>query len=81
VHLVTDADGAPHLELADPANPAPPTTLAERVLQELRSGGQPLTREALRSRLRVNNQRLGEVLEELERDGRVRRSPKGWSAS
>lgn len=81
VQLVTDADGAPHLELADSPNQAPGHTLADRVLQELRGAGQPLTREALRSRIRVNNQRLGEVLEELERDDRVRRLPKGWSAT
>ena len=84
VQLVTDAEAnAPHLELADapPAAMAAPPSLAERVVEELQRSHQPVTREALRARVRSNNQRLGEVLEELVSAGRVRRSPKGWSAA
>ena len=39
--------------------------LAEGVLKELRSAAQPLTRTSLRSRLQVNNSRLGDALNEL----------------
>lgn len=83
IELVTDAAGAPHLELAgdQPADSAASASLADRVLDELRRAGTPLTREALRSRVRANNQRLGDVLDELAAAGRVRRSPKGWSAA
>jgi hypothetical protein len=82
VQLVTDAEGnAPHLELADApqALPDAPSSLAERVVEELRRAPRPLTREALRARVRSNNQRLGELLEQLAAAGRVRRSAKGWS--
>jgi hypothetical protein len=37
-----------------------------------------MTRTKLRARLSVNNQRLGEALARLERDGKVRRGPDGW---
>ena len=39
---------------------------------------QPLTREQLRSRLSVRNERLGEALTALERDGRIERGSEGW---
>jgi len=37
-----------------------------------------MTRGRLRDRLSVNNERLGEVLAQLERDGKVQRGPDGW---
>jgi len=37
-----------------------------------------LTRGRLRERLSVNNERLGEVLAQLEIEGRVKRGPDGW---
>jgi hypothetical protein len=37
-----------------------------------------LTRAALRDSLRVKNEPLGEVLEALERAGRLCRTPAGW---
>jgi hypothetical protein len=33
---------------------------------------------ALRAQLRVNNERLGDALTKLERDGVVRRDAEGW---
>jgi hypothetical protein len=39
---------------------------------------QPLTREQLRSRLSVRNERLGGALAALERDGQIERGPEGW---
>lgn len=39
---------------------------------------QPITREQLRSRLSLRNERLGEALAALERDGRIERGPAGW---
>ncbi len=40
--------------------------------------GEPLTRAALRARLRVNNQRLGDTLERLQQEGVIERTPRGW---
>jgi hypothetical protein len=84
--LATDGDGtSPRLEI-DPQGPAPlhqrqPGTLADSIVDELRAAAQPLTRTALRARLKVNNSRLGEVLNELAQAGRIARShsPEGWT--
>ena len=54
--------------LVDSAAAAPPP-LAEAVRAALRSAGQPLSRTALRQRLRVNNARLGVALQTLEQRG------------
>jgi hypothetical protein len=52
--------------------------LANRVIETLEH--EPaLSRTKLRERLRVKNERLGEMLTELERDGRLERGPAGWS--
>jgi len=51
--------------------------LRERVLACL-VPGQALTRARLRELLSVQNQRLGEALEALERAGQIRRCPAGW---
>jgi hypothetical protein len=51
--------------------------LEERVL-DLLGQGVPVTRAKLRDSLGVKNERLGEVLESLERAGRLRRTSAGW---
>ncbi len=81
-----NASGTPHLEIVghntgvthpDPAAAATPG-LPERLQSLLRSTPRPLTRVELRSRLRVNNQRLGKVLEDLHNCGVLTRSTRGW---
>jgi hypothetical protein len=52
-------------------------TLEDRVLQLLASAD-VLTRARLRGHLAVKNERLGVVLESLERAGRIRRLATGW---
>lgn len=79
LELVTkDADGV-HLEVVgserDDAERRE-IALEERVLEAL--GGKPLTRGELRDELGVKNERLGEVLEGLERARRIERSREGW---
>ena len=54
-----------------------PRSLEERVLDSL-AGGMVLTRSKLRDCLAVKNERLGVVLESLERAGRLRRTETGW---
>jgi hypothetical protein len=51
--------------------------LTEQVLDVL-AAGIVLTRATLRDRLAVKNERPGEVLESLERAGRLRRTAAGW---
>ena len=51
--------------------------LEEQVL-DLLAQGNVLTRTRLRDSLAVKNERLGKVLESLERAGRVGRTPRGW---
>jgi hypothetical protein len=52
-------------------------SLEERVL-DLLGQGVTVTRAKLRDSLGVKNERLGEVLESLERVGRLYRTPAGW---
>lgn len=67
----------PHLALVDEQAPRGPN-LAERVVELLAAAPGALTRTALREQLRVNNNRLGEVLDRLARTGRCRRTVDGW---
>ena len=55
-----------------------PVPLTARVMQVLDGEDQPLLRKELRERLRVNNQRLGQALEQLEQDKEIRRTDRGW---
>jgi hypothetical protein len=86
LQLVSRADGsATHLEIVDaPTIPggAPLAALAapslrDRVLLAIRRADHPLSRAQLRDVLHVNNNRLGQVLAELERSGHVGRSDAG----
>jgi len=78
-------DTEAHLELAEspantddrPATPAP--ELHDLVLDALRRAQRPLSRAELRARLRVNNNRLGDVIADLERQARLVRSDAGLS--
>jgi len=81
VRLVSRPDGsATHLELRGPVHaPADPSrALADAVAEVLARADGPLPRTAIRSAVRVNNQRLGDVLDRLERLGEVFRTSRGW---
>jgi len=70
---------ATHLELvAAPSVDEAPVPLRDRVVERLTAAPGPLMRKELRELLRVNNQRLGEALADLERQGRVVRDDAGW---
>jgi len=71
-------DGEP-LRLLIEDDDATPAPLGEAVRTHLRHAHQPLSRTALRQQLRVNNARLGDALQTLERRGLVVRGPDGWS--
>jgi hypothetical protein len=56
-------------------------TLPDLVLGHLQDLGAPQTRTAIRRHLRINNQRVGEALEYLKRQGLAERCALGWAAS
>ncbi len=53
--------------------------LEDRILETLGSADEPQTRNALRSRLSVNNHKLGQVLTQLKDQGQITRGQQGWS--
>ena len=74
--VATDAETT-HLEVMAAPDDDTERSLEERVLALL-SEGRVLTRASLRDSLAVKNERLGTVLESLERAGKVGRTPTGW---
>jgi hypothetical protein len=68
----------PHLRLVEPEDDDAGPSLDERVLAEIDRASAPLRRHALRARLAVNNQRLGDALARLEQQGQLRRTSDGW---
>ena len=75
--LVTTNPDKTHLEVVAQHEDGKPPSLEERVLDNL-AGGMVLTRAKLRDCLAIKNERLGEVLESLERAGRLSRTAAGW---
>jgi hypothetical protein len=75
--LVTTNPDTTHLEAVEQHEDGRPRSLSERVLDKL-TGGMVFTRAKLRDCLAVKNERLGEVLESLERAGRLSRTAAGW---
>jgi hypothetical protein len=75
--LVTTNPDTTHLEAVAQHEDGKSRSLEERVLDNL-AGGKVLTRAKLRDCLAVKNERLGEVLESLERAGRLSRTAAGW---
>lgn len=81
VALVPDDAGAhletraPHSDEDDLAQP-PPSPIAQQLRARLAAA--PLTRAELRTALRVNNQRLGDALLQLERDRIIERTRGRW---
>ncbi len=79
LELVSTAEGhQAHLEVRSEHAPDPSASLAERALRVLQNASNPISRKALRDTLRVNNQRLGEALESLKRQGAVVHTDSGW---
>ena len=89
LQLVSRPDGsATHLEIVgdatpdDGSAPAPSApSLTDRILAALRGARRPLHRGELRETLRSNNQRLGDALTVLERNGVVEHTERGWTVA
>lgn len=82
LRLVPNADGVGvHLAIVAEADaPAPgPPALAQQIVTLLATATAPLHRGVLRARLRINNHRLGDALQDLEARGRIRHGAAGWS--
>jgi hypothetical protein len=77
--VATDADTT-HLEVVGEPEDDRRHSLHDQVL-DLLAKGATQTRAKIRNALAVNNQRLGEVLESLERSGQLHRTPEGWQRS
>ena len=77
LELVTTDAATTHLEVVATPPGDRPGNLQEQVLARL-GEGETWTRAKLRHVLSVQNQRLGEALETLERAGTIRRAPGGW---
>lgn len=68
----------PRLEVGEPVEDAAQDDLDQAVLDALTDAA-PISRTALRDRLRVRNERLGEALSRLEAAGQARRTESGWA--
>lgn len=84
IELVADDPDGAHLRVcaddtAAPSSAIPEPPLLDLLRKRLADAPEPLSRSALRRELRVNNQRLGDALLRLERDGIARRSAQGWA--
>jgi len=77
LELVTTDAATTHLGVVSEPQSDRQSNLQEQVLACLVQG-EAFTRAKLRDVLSVQNQRLGEALETLERAGKIRRSPAGW---
>jgi len=79
MQLVAGADDADtHLEITTPTATTTGASLAERTLGLLQNSTKPLPRTIIRKQLRVNNQRLGETLVNLAKQGLILQTSKGW---
>ena len=76
LELTTTSADTTHLEVVAELEDHNRRRLEQQVL-ELLAEGLVLTRAKLRDTLSVKNERLGAVLESLERTARIRRTPAG----
>lgn len=80
LELVADDEDAIHLEVrgAAPSERGKRQQDLERAVLEVLSAHQRLTRSELRKALGVKNERLGEVLAQLESEGLLERQARAW---
>jgi len=77
MQLVTKS-GLAHLELKQRANPRQCDGAGESVIQWMQANPGPQSRQVLRAGLRMNNQRLGDVLQSLRQSGQIQQDRTGW---
>lgn len=81
LRLVLRDDPVPHLAVVDSAQMPDQSSgpaLTDRVLDLIRASPVPLTRDAIRTQLKIRNASLGEVLANLHTRGQILRRPDGF---
>ena len=79
LELISSADGSQtHLKVVSAPNMNENQSLSHRVLVVLNHCRQPMTRMSIRDRLKVNNQKLGDAIAELQRQGKIIHAKTGW---
>ena len=79
IELVSRPNGsATHLEIVAGTASSATASLADRTLVLLQNSKRPLTRTAIREHLKVNNQRLGDTLAQLDKRALVLKTSTGW---
>lgn len=81
LQLVCPEDGgAIHLAIVDGIDEQPGAVpLRDRVVELLRDATQAVPGGAIRDRLKVNKQRLWQILAELQQEGAIQSTPRGWT--
>jgi len=79
LELISRPDGsATHLQISSTAKITTEVSLNQRILDLLLQAGKPLTRTTIRKHLKCNNQRLGQTLLDLDKQGLILRTSTGW---
>jgi hypothetical protein len=79
VELVSHADGSQtHLKIVCTETINANQALPLRVLAVLNRTRRPMTRTSIRERLKVNNQRLGHAINQLQQQGKIMHVKSGW---
>ena len=79
LELISHADGSqPHLQIVSTDTTNANQSLPHRVLTVLNHAQSPMTRTSIRNQLKVNNQRVGLALADLDRKGLVVHVKTGW---
>jgi len=79
LELVSLPDGsATHLQISSTAKITTEVSLNQRILDLLLHAGKPLTRTTIRKHLKCNNQRLGQTLLDLDKQGLILKTSTGW---
>ena len=79
LELVSLPDGsATHLEITSPSKITTDVSLNERILALLLHADKPLRRITIRKHLKCNNQRLGQTLLDLDKQGLILKTSTGW---
>lgn len=73
--------GTIHLQVVSSQKEGGAEGLSRQIVNLLKNNSAPLRRTKIRSLLKVNNQRLGHTLLELEEQGAIARHPEGWTVS
>lgn len=74
----SDDNAATHLKIVSFSQKDTNLDLGQRLIALLKNENLPLKRNSLRERLKVNNQRLGHALQNLEKLGMILKTENGW---